>query len=251
MMKTETLYEEIFRRKSIRKYDQVPLDDKSLEEISSFMKTIKPLYDNIRISFRIVSPDDIRSIMFPVKAPHYLIVSSEEKEGYLANAGFMLQQINLFLSSIGYGSCWLGMTKPVKRSRLDQDMEFVIAMAFGKPLEPLYRENLSEFRRKTLEQICNVNDNAFAEAARLAPSASNGQPWRFIAVDNLIHAYCIRVNPLKAMFIKKINMVDMGIAICHIWLAAKHQGKEPEFLSDPEAKNNVPAGYYYTLTVKE
>lgn len=249
-MLEETLYEAIVKRKSIRKYDMTPLEANKLDEISSFMKTVTPLYDNIRTSFEIVSPDEIRGILFSVKAPHYIVASSVHKEGYPINVGFMLQEIDLYLSSIGYGACWLGMTKPTKDVQLDRDMEFVVAMAFGKPLEPLYREDPSEFRRKPLEQISNVNGNALLEAARLAPSASNGQPWRFIVADDRIHAFCIRPNPLTALIMKKINMVDMGIAIRHIWLAAKHLGKEPEFITDPEAIKIAPLGYYYSITIK-
>jgi hypothetical protein len=42
----------------------------------------------------------------------------------------------------------------------------------------------------------------------------------------------------------------MGIAICHLWIAAKHFGKEVEFICDKEAQNNPLAGHYYVITIK-
>jgi hypothetical protein len=42
----------------------------------------------------------------------------------------------------------------------------------------------------------------------------------------------------------------MGIAICHVWIAAKNFGKEVEFIGDKEAQNNPPAGHDYVTTLK-
>ncbi len=45
-----------------------------------------------------------------------MIISSENTEGYLMNIGFIFQQMDLYLSSIGLGSCWLGMAKPTEKN---------------------------------------------------------------------------------------------------------------------------------------
>ena len=51
------------------------------------------------------------------EAPHFLAFFSEVKDGYAANAGFMMQQMDLFLSANGIGSCWQGGPKPIRESR--------------------------------------------------------------------------------------------------------------------------------------
>ena len=248
-METKALHEAIYKRKSVRKYAEEPLEKKILDEISAFIKTTKPLFENVNVEIKIVQKDEMGKF-FAIKAPQYILVSSEKKEGYLLNVGFMLQQIDLYLSSKGLGSCWLGVAKPKKYFKLDKNMDYVIALAFGKPLESVHRERLSEFIRKPIDQICHVKDNSFIEAARLAPSATNSQNWYFTGTGDMIHAYRLRLNPIKALIYERLNKIDMGIAFCHIWLAAGQQGREVVFLENQEAKGNPPSGYEYELTVK-
>jgi nitroreductase len=62
---------------------------------------------------KIVPGDSVKGLLL-VKAPHYLLLFSENKPGYLLNTGFIFEQIDLFLSSSGIGSCWLGLTNPKK-----------------------------------------------------------------------------------------------------------------------------------------
>ena len=48
---------------------------------------------------------------------------------------------------------------------------------------------------------------------------------------------------------EKVSKVSMGIAICHVWIAAKHFGKEVEFICDKEAQNNPRSGFLYDLMI--
>lgn len=246
----ENLYETIFKRKSVRKYDLTQLDEPTILRITEHMSQLKPMHDNSKVEMKLVSQNDVKGLL-AIKAPHYIIVYSESKGSYLTNVGFMLQQMDLFLSSIGIGSCWLGMAKPVKEIVNNSDLEFVIVLAFGKPAEPLYRKSTLEFKRKALDEIRNISGvDELLEPVRLAPSASNSQPWFFTVKEEDIHAYCAKLNFLKAMLYEKMNKVDMGIAFCHLWIAAKHFGKDIEFTSNEEALENQPTGYYYIQTAK-
>jgi len=245
-MDTEKLYQSIFRRKSVRKYQMTPLDTSVTDEVSGLIPSLKPLFD-IRTDVSLVPGDAIRGLL-ALKAPHYLVFSSENREGYLVNAGFMLQQMDLALSAMGLGTCWVGLAKPSEEITIQPGMEFVIAMAFGKPAVSLHRERLSEFNRKPLGKIANVHEDPLLEAARLAPSSVNSQPWYFIKEGGRIHAYCIRSGLLKALLYEKLNKIDMGIALCHIWLAGLNHGKNPVFSRETEYPE-APAGYEYILTV--
>lgn len=245
-MENEKLYQTIFRRKSVRRYDMTPLEASVIDEVSKLIPVLKPLYD-IRIDIQLVPGSAIRG-MLAVRAPHYLILSSENKEGCLVNAGFVLQQMDLALSAMGLGSCWVGLAKPSAEIAIKPGMEFVIAMAFGKPAGSPHRESLSEFIRKPLSQITDTPDDPLLEAARLAPSSVNSQPWHFKRTGEKIHAYCVKPSRLKTMVYERLNRIDMGIAICHIWLAAQHHGKEPVFIREPQLKE-APSGYEYVVTV--
>jgi len=175
--------ETIRKRKSIRKYDMAKLDNSILEKLQEQINTVIPLFPNIRFSIEIA---DKTKGLFNVSAPHYLILGSEEKDGYLENIGFIGQQLDLFFSEKGLGCCWLGVSKPLLKEA--SPLPFVICISFGKPAEPLYRE-LSDFKRKPLSEISEGADDRL-EAARLAPSGINAQNWYFIAVDDKIHCYC-------------------------------------------------------------
>lgn len=191
-MENNNLYDTIFRRKSIRKYDLTPLDDNRMTDILRYMDNLEPMYSDIKIELKILGPNNVKRRMMK-KAPHYLAVFSQAKDGYLANVGFMLQQMDLFFSANGIGSCWQGIPKPNKDVLNGSNLEFIILIAFGKPDEPLHRD-VSEFKRKKLKEISNVNGaEEFLEAARLAPFGS-GQPWFFTGDKNIIHAYSIKPN---------------------------------------------------------
>jgi len=199
----------IRKRKSIRKFDLTPLDFHALEKIKAQLTLLKPLYPDIRCSINIASST---KGLFNIKAPHYLIFSSEEREGHPENIGFIGQQMDLYLSQSGLGSCWLGASKPSEKQ--SSALPHVICIGFGKPGEPLHRE-LSEFKRKPLSEVSEGDDRRL-EAARLAPSGMNAQNWFFIAKDGKIHCYRKKLNPLKALVLDKLSCIDMGIAICHI-----------------------------------
>jgi hypothetical protein len=94
-MKQTDLYEVIFKRKSVRKYDLTPLDKKTLAGISAQFNALKPLYNNIKTEMKLISQQEVKTMQ--PKAPHYVAVFSEIKDGYLTNVGFMLQQMDLFL----------------------------------------------------------------------------------------------------------------------------------------------------------
>ena len=73
------------------------------------------------------------------------------------------------------------------------------------------------------------------EMVRLAPSAVNHQPWRVVKVDNTLHFYLKRTLGYSSEGRPDMQMVDMGIALCHFHLSAKEKGLQTEFLiSDPK-----------------
>jgi len=223
----------IRKRKSIRKYDADFLDAATLDMVKAQFNKVAPLYLDIRYSIEIASKT---KGMFDIKAPHYLIFGSEEKDGALENIGFIGQQLDLFFSGAGLGSCWLGASKPTEKE--DSALPFVICMSFGKPAESLHR-GLAEFKRKSLTEIGEGTD-ARLEAARLAPSGMNAQNWYFAATDGKIH--CYRKKVLFG-FMSKMACIDMGIALCHI--AEESDGFSFAKETDAPARK----GYIYSGTV--
>ncbi|MCL2865413.1 MAG: nitroreductase [Lachnospiraceae bacterium] len=226
----------IRKRKSIRKYDLNPLDAGFLEKLQEKIATLIPLYPDIEYSIEIVSKT--KGIL-GVKAPHYLVFGSESKEGDCENIGFIGQQLDLFFSESGMGACWLGVAKSAEK--IESQLPHVISMAFGRPAGSLHRE-YSEFKRKPLNEMSEGNDERL-EAARLAPSAVNGQNWYFIAENDKIHCYIKKKNPLLGLIYNKMIRVDMGIALYHIAVGSESF----HFVQEKDAPER--GGYSYAGTV--
>lgn len=243
------LYQAIFKRKSIRKYQQQNLSEQSLEAIKKFLEESKVLDPEIDFEFKIVNADQVKSLI-PIKAPHYLQFFSENSGDYLLNAGFILQQLDLYLAVMNLGCCWFGMAKPKKEIIAKSDFEYVITLAFGNAAENNHRDSSEDFKRKPLSEIKTGNLHYdLLEAARLAPSATNGQPWYFKAEAAKIHLFQKEANFIKKFFYKKINRIDMGISLAHLWLAAEEKGYQFKLKKYSETPAEVD-NYKYLGTVE-
>lgn len=236
-----TLQDMIGRRKSFRKYTARPVEQEVLDQIREFAAAAKPLYPDIRVRMEYISGEKVRCIL-PWIPPQSIAIYSEEKDGYLENAGFLFQQADLFLQSIGLGSCWLGMGKPEEKvkSRQSDGMKFVILLSFGYTPDCL-RESAAQFKRKSLAQISDREDGRL-ESARLAPSSVNSQPWYFSHEGELLHAYCVKQGLLMARALGDMNRIDMGIALAHLYVA--HPETFAFFRAEqaPEVKNHAYIG---------
>ena len=114
-----------------------------------------------------------------------------------------------------------------------EGMKFVIMLAFGHPKVEQLRHDTKEFKRRSLEQISDKADPRL-EAARLAPSAVNSQPWYFTHEGDTLHVHCN----------KKGSRLDIGIALAHLHI------ENPETFRFFKVENvaQVP-GYGYTGSV--
>ncbi|MCG7840839.1 MAG: hypothetical protein MIO87_02890 [Methanomassiliicoccales archaeon] len=244
-MDQEKLYDFIFKRKSVRNYIAEPLDGKTLSDIMSFVGDIKPMVSGIRTETRLLDNKAVKGL-FKTNASHFLAFFSEPRTGYLVNSGFMLQQLDLYLSAEGIGSCYQGMAKTVKGIETPVGMELAIMISFGRPKEDVHRKRVSEFKRKPMAKISTVQGmDDILETARLAPSGMNNQPWFFTGGGDIVHAHCA-----KSLIGTRMNSINIGIALYHIWLAASHHGKAAEFVKDQAGAGNIPKGHQYVISVK-
>ena len=221
------LYDYIFRRKSTRVFSPDVLTTEELEEIEGFLKRARHLFPEYHFRYRIVQ--DVRKRL-PIKAPYYLLIYGEESQSSLMNIGFIFQQMDLFFSSMGIGSCWLGTVKP--GTEKDESPDYRIAIGFGKTPYPPYRDP-EGFIRKPVDEISNAWEERI-EAARLAPSAVNSQPWFFESVQGELRVYHKKLSPLEKLVSGRWLWVNMGIALAHIYIASEYQGREFLFVQDRE-----------------
>lgn len=206
-----TLNEMIYHRKSCRSFTGMPVDAETIEKILSFDP--KPLNPDIKIRMDIVSRDNVRCLC-PWTTPQVIAVYSEDTGDYLENVGFVFQQLDLYLQTLGLGVCWLGMGRMNPRTAPEAEgMTFVIMLAFGHPKGDQLRHDLKGFKRRNPEKIADRPDPRL-EPARLAPSSVNSQPWYFTHDSGSFHAYCTARGMSGYM-----NRIDMGIALAHLYVA--------------------------------
>ena len=72
------------------------------------------------------------------------------------------------------------------------------------------------------------------EMVRLAPSATNKQPWRAVAWKDRVHFYEKKTKGYAKESTGDIQKVDLGIALCHFEIAAEESGLKGRFIqTDP------------------
>ena len=216
------LYDMIFKRKSMRKFDEtLVLTEEALSAIKQAVENLVPLVRDIRVKLEIAE----RTKTTAKRGEYCLLLYSEKKPLYLLNAGYMLEQMDLFLASQDIGACWYGLAKP-KETRFD-GLDYVIMLAFGKSMPQDFRTKVSDLKRKSREKIWQGDfDSDVKEAVRLAPSACNTQPWIFFSDSNVIKI-CRNTNiksfipPSKRPY---YNSIDMGICLYFLELAMTNKG---------------------------
>lgn len=239
----------IFSRKSVRQFTGEPFGRETTEQIEHAFKKLIPLDPSIRTDFALIGQAKMRGL-FSNPAPHYILAFSEEKGNYLANIGYMTEQLDLYLSANGIGACWLGLAKP-KAITGKNGLPYVIALAVGIPAGEPARANISEFSRKITEEISEGDEDfPWKEAVRLAPSARNKQPWHFIGDKGSIHCYRTKLSGPQALIFDRLNLIDMGIACCYLQTAAHLAGRSLVFAEDRDAPA-APSGYVYFISAGE
>ena len=236
------LKEMIGRRKSVRSYGSEPVDAATLQEIEAFLSQMKPLLPDRRVSWEILPSGSVRSFA-PWKAPQVVAIYAEEKDGGLENAGFLFQQLDLYLQGRGIGSCWLGMGKPQQQLASKDGLPFCMLLTFGYPKGEALRSGPEAFKRKELGEIADEADKRL-EPARLAPSSVNSQPWYFTHEGSEIHVWRAAPSGLMRRAMEKMNRIDMGIALAHLYAANPESFRFFRAQQPPEKK-----GYVYTGSV--
>ena len=159
----------------------------------------------------------------------------------------------LFAQSLGLGTVWLGGT--MNRSAFENAMELEDdeMMPCATPIgyiapkmsvrESMMRKAVKANERLAFEEL--FFDNTFdrpltrekagglltsLEMVRIAPSAVNKQPWRVVVGDNMIHFYLKRSKGFGKEGKLDMQMIDMGIALCHFALASKECDLDMEFV---------------------
>ena len=235
-MLNQTLYPAIFQRKSIRSYSDVPLSPEQLGEIKAEIAAVQSLLPGERFQLELA----------PAKGGWRIFGYCEDTPLGNVNLGYVLQQLDLSLFLKGYGRLWYGFGRDPRAGHAQPGLSYAMCLKVGNAAEPLARE-IDAFDRKDITEVAEPVATAF-EAVRLAPSAMNSQPWKFMKEGDAYHVFCIKPGIKKIVGLGRMNQVDIGICLCHAALGFGQEGKAicPQSLEKIEA----PAGYYYVLSLE-
>ncbi len=276
--------EAIRRRISVRHYKSQPVPEEILQSVVKFGASSVALDDKIKIRFHLIEEGRqvAERMMYLTGArflfgssPHFIIATSEEKPLFMLNMGFCMEQMILFATEQGLGTCWIGGLFTEERIGtllgLEKN-ERVIALTpigypdtsfYGRMTHDLIELGAANFgRRKPLKQIVfgsewgsplETEGSELIEAlecARLAPSWVNVQPWRFLVNGKEIIAVADASGRYSSVRDgKHYYRLDVGIAMSHFFLAAKEMGWDGKWqvtgfdVAQVASEYAIPAGY--------
>ena len=279
------------KRRSVRTYDKRKVDLCMREKIMEYAEGLQnPL--GPKVTFRLLDKasdpkGDKLGTYGIIKGAELYVGAKIKREEYAPEAlGYDFEQLVLYLTDMGLGTCWLGGTfnKGAFAEAMDvQDDEIFTIVSpigytsdkmslvevmmrrgsggdkrlpweelfydgdFGKPIAAGDTDAVSEVK-DVIEEYAGV-----LEMVRLAPSAVNRQPWRIVVErgdSESIKAFHFYQSGIKADDSESVQMhrIDMGIAICHFHLAALEKGLKGKFERVEPADVDAPENTAYIVT---
>ena len=246
------------QRFSCRNYIDNPIVEGTRQLFVDYLSSIGdgPFGTRARFELAAASEQDRRALKglgtygFIRGATGFIIGAIQRDENNLEDFGFLLEQIILMATDMGLGTCWLGgsFTKSSFARKISaSESELVPAVVSvgycaKKPrrIESLFRSGGGTDRRLPWEQLffegkygAPLGEDSAGdyvrplEMVRLAPSASNRQPWRMLKEGNRWHFYLQRTpgyrerRLVKLFTVADLQRIDMGIAMSHFELMAR------------------------------
>ena len=204
-----SITEALYKRQSTRAFDMNGLSAEELKQITDYADTVQPLIPGKQTKADIVGPDDVKAIM-KWRAPHYFAIYSDGTDEGIMNAAYIYEQVVVYMTSLGIGTCWATSVSPKDKDEADGN-KWSAVIAFGRPVQGDGWRDASGIKRKSMSEISDKADDRL-EAARIAPSSMNNQPWNFVHAGDDIEVRCKKQGFMKKWMVSQ-NRVDMGIAL--------------------------------------
>jgi nitroreductase len=240
----------IKNRHSVRTYNPETLDQELINKLKEYTAEIKGPFDS-QVRLEIIDSLDLAEksggkigTYGVIKGAKTFIAGVADKnERNMEQLGYCLEQLVLYAASYELGTCWLGGT--FKRSQFNElvglkENELIpVVTPVGHPadkrtlFETIMRRAAGSDNRKQWNELFfngsfdkSLNQESaeqyaeVLEMVRLAPSASNKQPWRILKQGNEYHFYLAQAKGYGSALGFNIQKIDMGIAMCHFEMTA-------------------------------
>ena len=263
----------IRRRKSVRTFNGEMLRKEDRQKLEQYLETLDNPF-NIPVEFRFLDAKEY-GLSSPVIVGTDLYVAAKVSripQSEIAY-GYCFEKFCLYAEAIGIGTVMLAAT--INRKAFEKAMEvrdtevMPVASPVGYPAEKRsVREKLMRKGMKADERLPFGElfyEGTFAksltpehagqfreplEMVRLAPSATNKQPWRAVVCGDTVHFYEKKTKSLADNPLGDIRKVDMGIALAHFDLTMKENKTDGCFVvKDPCFKADDLMEYIITYEV--
>ncbi len=257
-MNPAAITETIRSRFSCRKYSSQPIPPQVRDDLEHFLDGVPPgpFGNSPRLDLLTATQAERSALKslgtygFIQNPTAFIVGAVIPAEKDLEDFGYVMEKAILHATALGLGTCWLGgtFTRSTFADKISLRTDEVIPAVAAAGLI----ENPEQARRGLLRQFARGNwrlpreklffadhfnsslpvpaAGAFEpalEMVRIAPSASNQQPWRILHSGNSFHFYLRRTPGYREGFFQTIlhvmdmQRIDMGIAMCHFELTAR------------------------------
>lgn len=259
----------IKNRRSVRTYHDSKLPKEVKEKLQDYAEGIKGPF-GVGVHMKLIENEDMVKqkggkigTYGVIKGASCFVAGIISKEaGSLEELGYSMEKLLLYGEALGLGSCWLGGT--FKRSQFAKTLELrdnqlIPAISpIGYPadkrtmLESIMRRVAGSDNRKlwselffeghfdkALTELEAGSYKTVLEMVRLAPSASNKQPWRLVKQTYGYDFYLEHTKGYSKALGFSIQRIDMGIAMCHFYMTAEELGIKGSWMQKPEKHTGV------------
>lgn len=271
-----SIEEAIKNRISVRHYKNQHIESEIFHQLQAFINDLSNPF-NCKVNFHRFDIEDnaeqqkLGTYGVIKGAKHFLGASVAQGDFTLEACGYEMELVVLFLASLNIGTCWLGGTfnrkEFVKSLKISEDELLPIITPIGYAhnerhlQEIVMRKMVKADQRLPWKSLFfdgdfqtplgkeRAKDYAFVcDMVRLAPSASNKQPWRIVFHNQAFHFFEYKTPGYSSAFSYDIQRIDMGIAAAHFELAARDKGLSGYFVLNQEPSIMLPKNTVYAFT---
>jgi nitroreductase len=275
---TEPIVELIRRRRSVRTYSSLPVPADVKKKIKSYFTQLNgPFKTKTRFELVEKRNNDIHK---KVKLGTYGVIQGarsfiaavvEKREHSLLQLGYIFEDLILYLTSLGLGTCWLAGTFNKKNFsqavhvKPKEMLPIVSPVGYSswirspidiliKPLPALKMRRKWKYLFFSDDFTLPLQANAAGEytlpleMVRLAPSASNKQPWRIIKQNRLFHFYLEHDPMYASRYPYDIQKIDIGIAMFHFESTAIELGLKGRWIMEKPELKHTPGAIEYIIS---
>ncbi len=257
---TQPVTELIQQRFSCRKYSRDPIPTDLQQTLREWMDQFRGDPNDPPMRFDLIAAEGqdgkalrgLGTYGFIQDASGFVVGALKAGKQDLEAYGYRLEQIVLAATDLGLGTCWLGGTFNksafARRITLQGQERIPAILAIGvmedevQARQGVIRQRVNGHRRIPWEELFfdgmwgvplspeHAGKYATAlEMVRVAPSASNKQPWRIVKTEDAFHFFLERTQGYRSLMTRLVRIddmqrLDMGIAMCHFELTARELG---------------------------